>query len=53
MSANGLTKASHDTLPFLVKPLFTYGLHVPHVDKLCMERKRILSLSLADHLNSC
>ncbi|KAF8498354.1 hypothetical protein JB92DRAFT_3084600 [Gautieria morchelliformis] len=38
ISSNGLTKASHDTLPLLLKPIFTYGLHGPHVDKLTMER---------------
>lgn len=42
ISSNGLTKASHRTLPLLLKPLFTYGLHSPHVDKLCMERKYII-----------
>lgn len=37
VSSNGLNKAGHDTLPLLVKPLFSYGIRGPHADKLVME----------------
>ena len=39
ISSNGLTDASHDSLPFLLKPLYSYGLRGPHADKLIMERE--------------
>jgi len=38
ISAHGLTKISHNNLPLLLKPLYSYALSWPHRDKLCMER---------------
>ncbi|KAF8522167.1 hypothetical protein BU17DRAFT_45099 [Hysterangium stoloniferum] len=38
ISSNGLTKTSHNALPLVLKPIFSYALHSPHADKLVMER---------------
>lgn len=34
----GVTKASHETLPWILKPLYSWGLAIPHADKLGAER---------------
>lgn len=38
ITSTGVTKASHDNLPFGFKWFYSYALHSPHVDKLGMER---------------
>lgn len=38
VTSTGVTKASHDALPFGFKTFYSYALHSPHVDKLGMER---------------
>ena len=38
VSSTGLTKASHDNLPILFKPLYSWLLQIPHADKLGLER---------------
>ncbi|KAF9648443.1 hypothetical protein BDM02DRAFT_3096423 [Thelephora ganbajun] len=38
VSSTGLTKASHEHLPILLKPLYSWLLKPPHVDKLGLER---------------
>lgn len=38
ISSTGLTRASHDALPLLLKPLYGYFLRKPHEDKLGAER---------------
>lgn len=38
ITSTGTTKASHDNLPFLMKPFYSWGLQVPHADKLGVER---------------
>ena len=38
LSSVGLTKSSHKRLPFLLRLFYGGFLHVPHVDKLGMER---------------
>ena len=38
VSSTGLTKASHDNLPILFKPLYSWLLQMPHADKLGLER---------------
>lgn len=38
VSSTGLTKASHENLPFLFKPLYSWLLQMPHADKLGLER---------------
>ncbi|KIK69674.1 hypothetical protein GYMLUDRAFT_34076 [Collybiopsis luxurians FD-317 M1] len=38
ISSTGLTKSSHQALPILLKPLYSYALDVPHKDKLGSER---------------
>jgi hypothetical protein len=34
----GVTKAGHETLPLLLKPLYSWILPIPHADKLAAER---------------
>lgn len=36
--STGLTKASHENLPILFKPLYSWLLQIPHADKLGLER---------------
>ena len=38
VSSTGLTKASHENLPFLFKPLYSWLLQMPGADKLGLER---------------
>ena len=38
LSSNGLTKISHDNVPFVLKPLYGSLLASPHKDKLGLER---------------
>ena len=38
VSSTGLTKASHENLPILLKPLYSWLLQIPHADKLGLER---------------
>lgn len=38
VSSTGLTKASHENLPILFKPLYSWLLQIPHADKLGLER---------------
>jgi len=38
VSSMGLTKKSHATLPFVLKPLYSYALALPHRDKVGTER---------------
>ncbi|EAU88922.1 hypothetical protein CC1G_10568 [Coprinopsis cinerea okayama7 len=38
ISSTGVTKASHDALPFALKPMYSYLLKVPHQDKIGAER---------------
>ncbi|KAL0565412.1 hypothetical protein V5O48_016614 [Marasmius crinis-equi] len=38
ISSNGLTKTSHETLPFLLQPFYAYMLAHPHKDKVGVER---------------
>ncbi|OSX65658.1 hypothetical protein POSPLADRAFT_1179402 [Postia placenta MAD-698-R-SB12] len=38
VSSNGLSRASHATLPLALKPLYGYLLRRPHADKLGVER---------------
>jgi len=38
VSSTGLTKASHENLPILFKPLYSWLLQMPHADKLGLER---------------
>ena len=38
VSSTGLTQASHEQLPILFKPLYSWLLQIPHADKLGVER---------------
>ncbi|EJD06264.1 uncharacterized protein FOMMEDRAFT_18409 [Fomitiporia mediterranea MF3/22] len=38
VSSNGLSKSAHSSLPFVIKPLYSFVLDGPHKDKLGMER---------------
>ncbi|KAG9046595.1 hypothetical protein FS842_000839 [Serendipita sp. 407] len=38
VSSTGITKKSHDTLPFVMRQMYTYMLPSPHADKLGLER---------------
>lgn len=38
VSSTGITKESHDKLPFGLKSFYSYALHSPHADKLGLER---------------
>ncbi|KAH7105141.1 hypothetical protein BKA62DRAFT_634306 [Auriculariales sp. MPI-PUGE-AT-0066] len=38
ISSSGLGRKGHDVLPLVMKPLYGWGLEVPHVDKINMER---------------